>query len=445
MRNIGLGHHLPASALVLPLALAGCAALVPQPVIENRYAAATFAPQPNADTDIIMSVNTTVPSGGGESIKLTELGERAQAAMVTTNQGKPPTKITATTVQADTQISMETTLKRRVEIALRPATFMQPGDRVDAVRINFRVATADAQNWKITGWTEARNADKVIEIGKLTDTSSNTLTASTGLNIAKFLVDASVSAEAKRELAREMQIRDVGELNAAVDASGTAWIDETAGWRVNLARSRNSIDVTITAQTGAGNGGLSADTVAVPGKLWSDDPGPPKALPPAQVGLRLQQRFVSAAATEPVCAIADLTYRLRRISNDAGRSTFTEADDKVQFVTVTRPSVGFKLSPPPYQPLYALKAGNEYLSFKGADGKAIVVIFGSLEHASAFRLWLLQALPNGGAIASGEIGMQHGLGGLRPINATDRQMLAAGIANQAKRDEAQRNDLKTCA
>ncbi len=412
--------HRAAIAVALSLLAAGCALSEPVEVIENRYKTLKTAPEGVKADELVLSVISSASSTKKSGIKLTELSDRAQAALVAETKGNPPLELQAAK-DGGGEVVDASTVSRKVEFSLRPKDFLQPGDRIDAVRIQIQVAPEQSTDWRISGWNQAANADSVIEIGKLTDTSASKISASTGLDIAKFLVDASVSAESSRTRVREMQIKDVGELNAAVDGTGAAWLDETAAWRVNLARNRSSIDLTIAALPGnIGQTGYHSAS-----KLWGepqDGLAPPVA--PSKVEIRWTTQIVPKRPLKPICGIATFIYRQRKISH-VDAATFSESDDNVSLVKGgDGTQIRFLLSPAPYQPLYSLAVGNHRLLFTPTGTNAVQLQFASLEQASAFRTWLLRALPKGGPIGNGVIGLQDNNLKSRPLTADDLAALA---------------------
>jgi hypothetical protein len=426
-------------AAVFPLLMAGCALFEPQEVIENRYKTLKVAPPETEADALILSVITSASSSNKPGIKFTELSDRAQAALVTETKGKPPLELKAAKESAG-DVVQASSVSRKVLFSLRPQAFLQPGDRIDAVRIEIRVAPEQAGDWRISGWSQAANADSVIEIGKLTDTSASKVAGSTGLNIANFLPDASISAEASRTRAREMQIKDTGELNAAVDGTGTAWLDEMAAWRVNLARNRSSIDLTVAAL----KGNMGQTGYHTTSKLWSEpDDGLAQPVPPGKVEIGWIKQFVPKRRLQPICGVARFVYRQRHISN-ANAATFSESDDDVELRTGGGDAIRFLLSPAPYQPLYSLAVGDHRLLFKPKGQTARQLEFASLDQVSAFQTWLRRALPNGGLVANGEIGLQDSVKMLRPMIASDLEALAIIPSNDAKVRQVRNADTAGC-
>ena len=422
---------LPPLAAIL---VSGCAAFGnPKPVIENRFAA--LDPEGTAVPGTVrISVSTgdvADPPGG---IPIVALSDRAQAALIVATSGKPPAKVGRAAPQSPGAIEMRDEVSRHFDIALRPTAFLPPGDRIDAIRVALRVAPAYAARWKITGWTQANNGTKVIEIGKITDTAESKLSASTGLKIAGFLPDATISGESSRNVAREATLRDTSDFDAAVDNDGSAWLDETGGWRDNLAHSL-AMDVTVSALAGV---------VSVPrhhvvtSDLRAEDGS---SVPAAKVQLSNVTFYEPTGSEQPICGVAELTYRVRHIV--AGGATTTEADDRISFRTGTG-RTGFLLSPAPYRPLYVLASGGQLLNYVMTGGSPGGLEFATLEDATAFRNWL-QAIKGAGTLSNAKIGIAAASGALRALSAAELARLVPTLSPAAFALRSQRSDTSSCA
>ncbi|RYY28732.1 MAG: hypothetical protein EOP62_02435 [Sphingomonadales bacterium] len=404
----------------ISLLAAGCALSEPPEVIENRYRTLKDAPEGTGAGVLLLSVTTSSGSPKKSVVKLTELSDRAQAALVAETKGKPPIELRAAQESVG-EVVQASNISRKLEFSIRPEKFLRPGVRIDAVRIEIQVAPEQALDWRISGWSQAANTENTIEVGKLTDTSASKVSASAGLDIVKFLPDASISAETSRTRVREMQIKDVGVLNAAVDETGTAWLDETAGWRKDLARNVSSIDVSVAALPGnLGQTGYHSAS-----KLWGEpQDGLAQPVLPAKVEIRWITQVVPKRRLQPICGIATFLYRERHIT-DVNAATFSESDDDVELrLGGGDKQIRFLLSPAPYQPLYSLALGSHRLLFTPTGAKPVQLQFASLEQASAFRTWLLRALPKGGAVSNGDIGLQDNVKLSRPLAASDLAALA---------------------
>ncbi len=429
---------------LLSLLLAGCTLIQPKPVIENRFSVTTqVTPTDDAAAAVQLAVTSApVARDGGkdDSVKITQLSDRGQAALITATQGKPPATLSDNKKDGGaSDVTLANTISRRIVVAVRPSQFLDPGDRVDAIRVEMKVADPQRPDWRISSWTQASNGQTVIDIGKLTDTANSKVSASTGLDIAKFLPDATVAAEASRSLAREVQLKDTTDFDAAVDSEGRAWLDETAGWRVSLAHNLG-IDVTLTAPSQQ----LYPVNYFTASKLMGDPPKDGLAPPLAakQIQLRQVTRYVHQRDAAPVCGYATLTYRIRHIGNAKGRATFSESDDLVIYRKGSS-SVGFLLAPAPFDPLYALETNGLRLTYVDLAKHRAGLQFASLGDATAFRNWLTRALPKGGKIGNGEIGIWTGAK-LRTLTADEQAALMPVVADQGRLDTARAADTETC-
>jgi hypothetical protein len=414
--------------LAATLALGGCALFKDKPIIEKRYrtaswdAPATAAPDPAAASTAAMtlSVSTAPVSEKSASVAITALSDRGQAALIAALNGKPPIALKESGDEAGKpRVVVRGTVQRKVVVALRPTDFLNPGDRVEAVRLTLAVDPSQAGAWKITGWTQATNGVEAIELGKVKQESSQTFSGETGLDLGSSLTGAKISAESTRSNTQEATLKDDGAINAAVENNGEAWLDSNAGWRTNLARNL-SMDVVVTAVAGRMEGSpvmsYSALSKTVAGAA-------PARTPPAEVYIYETDEYVSRDSEAPVCGTARITYRMRRITG--GAETFTESDDDVSF-QVRQTSARFMLAPPPYRPLYGIFVGEDALSYE-RRGKPVGLSFSSLKEAIAFADWLAEAQPAGGGLASGTavgIAIAHGI---QPLTAAQYRTLTAGV------------------
>jgi hypothetical protein len=232
-----------AAASVL-LLLSSCAALGgDRPQIEKR-----FASQLNADdaaATIALAVTSTEAFDGEDGIPITALGDQAQAALIEQTKGKPPLTLRSEGGGGGATL-IRNSMARRLVVSILPEAFLAPGDRIDAIRVALRVAPAQADHWRITSWSQATNGTKVIDVGTLTSTSSSKVSASTGVALGALLPSASIGGETSQSDTRAVDIKDTTDFDAAVDASGRAWLYESAGWRQSLAHNL-SVDTMISA------------------------------------------------------------------------------------------------------------------------------------------------------------------------------------------------------
>jgi hypothetical protein len=345
---------------------------------------------------------TTSPAESEKSgIGLAQLGDRAQAALIAATAGKPPLVINpAGADNGPLSVEVLDSLERLFLVTLRPVAFLAPGDRVDAIRVKLRISDEQKDVWRIVSWTQASNGREVIDIGKLTDTASEKFTASTGIGLGLALPDAAIGYEANRSKAREIDIKDVTELSAAVDESGNAWLDESAGWRLNLAHNL-SMGVVVTTNK------LVQTTVVATSDLMQKpktDTGIAVPSPASAVKLTRTLRFIPALDQEPICGVAELDYRIRHIVGEKGSATFSESDDTIEFWTGSA-SAHFMVAPAPYRTVFTLLSNGRALAYAlEPNGQPDLLSFSSVAEAVEFRTWLLFSTPKSGKLGNASIG-----------------------------------------
>jgi hypothetical protein len=393
------------AATSLSLLLCGCTALAPsRPLVDNRFAR-ELQPTTTAGDQIQIAVASAEAEAQPGGIPLNQLSDRGQAALIEQTKGKPPLIVKKEAEETAASVVLKNTITRRLIMTIRPSQFLQPGDRVDAIRVQLKIAparaAASAPQWRIISWTQA-SAETPIDVGKLTGVSSTKITASTGLNLPNLLPGLTIGGEADKSLTQEFQVRDVTRLDAAVDQWGVAWVDETAGWRVDLGHNLAAIDVVALAPS------TSPVKVVSVGPLVKDkDPG--KGLPSPAKDLRIRTVDVYAPNGDPnvpICGTALLDYRIRHIVNPAAQATFSEADDDVAYVPGSS-TASFIFAPPPYQATYVVAVGTEDIQYQDESGNH-ALLFLTLEEATAFKNWLAAIRPAGGKIG------RIALGTLRP-------------------------------
>lgn len=405
-------HDTSGIVLLASVALAGCSLLNPPAVVEKRFAKASYAADPTPQVGIAVS---TAPAEAKEGA-----GDSGAGRVVVHKE-----------------------ISRGVVIAIRPKSFAAPGDRVEAARISIQVAPGQKADWKITSWTQATNGSTSIEVGKLTQETSSKFTAETGLKVSPALPDAKVGFEANRSKTQEADIKDVTTLSAAVDENGVAWLDETAGWRDNLATNL-AISVVISANpTATGD----SEFVALSG-LTKDGAGASKKTqfaPAAEVRLLQTDTFATTAPTKPVCGLATLEYERRHVAK--GADTFSESDDEVVFNS-GKDAVTFVLAPPPFEPGYGLQLRDLNVHYQIGGRKPAVVRFATLAEALAFRDWLYAVKPVRGEIGAGgyafKVGVLNDNLVLRALTDTDLSQLFAGLLDVEMLRQSQINLAAGC-
>jgi hypothetical protein len=417
------------------LLLCGCEALSPnRPIVENRFRTETAA---GAVASQLVRVPVTTPESDSEAggIAITQLSDRGQAALIEQNGGKPPLQIKGPAKDAG-PVAIRRSIKRRVIVSVLPTGFLPAGDRVDAIELRLELVPGQRSNWRIGSWTQASNGQTVIDVGKLTGVTTSKIGVSSGLKVADLLPDLKVESERATSDTREFQVRDATSLDAAVDEHGAAWLIENAGWRDNLAHNL-SMDVVAVAPD------ITLEpTPAVSAGPLADDKG---AQSPASK-VRIRETTVYSpieGALEPVCGIATLRYRVRHIYNPEGRATFTEADDDVQRLAGTD-RAGFLFAPPPLNPTFGLKVGPRSLEYRIGKSMPVVMRFGSLEEATAFRDWLAESNPEDGKLANAVVGMRVGTS-FRALTPEEIGALTVAPSNGEAMRAAAAADPSACA
>ncbi|UAJ10627.1 hypothetical protein [Polymorphobacter megasporae] len=405
----------------------GCAAITGQHVvIENRFK--QQQPWGRDEGSVVIDVFTSDVVDPPTTVPLTALSDHGQAAIIDQTGGKPPVGIKAPDETKAGAVSLEGSIKRRIVVAVRTAAFLSPGDRVDAIHVDLSVDGSDRTTpWRITSWTQASNGQTVIDLGKSTDTSTNKLTASTGLKISPVLPGATIGGEADHTRASEVEIKDTTDFDAAVDNRGHAWLDETAGWRVSLAHNL-SMDAVLSASIPS----LVPSPLVSAGPLTRVDPKHKGAtLPATPDDVRLSEMTVySAFADEerPICGRAELTYRIRRIINAKAATTFSESDDRVQFVTGTA-RTEFLFAPPSYRPTYVLRSNDIVVAYQMPHAQPVILAFQSLDAAAAFAHWFVHAAPKGGTIGGNTVIGKITDAGIVPLTSREIERMTAAPQN----------------
>ena len=410
------------------LLLGGCAALTGQKlVIEDRYKTYTSS---TINTDAVtLSVSSSEVATTPGGVAIAALSDRGQAALIDQTKGKPPTVIKPAAGSSPTVV-LRNSISRHLTVTILPVAFLPPGDRVDAIKVSLSVYPFPSDRWKIASWTQASNGQVVIDLGKLTDTSTSKATISSGIDIAKFLPNLTVTGENDETRAREVEIKDTTDFDAAVDNDGVAWLYETAGWRQSLAHNL-AVDVVLTTDRLK----LRPSPIASVSDLEIDDgTGTKSPAAPSKVKLIPGSLYSPIDFEgEPVCGKASLSYRIRHITNGAG-NTFSESDDAVDFQTGTA-EVPFLISPSPYEPGYVIGIGPHTLAYEIGASAPISLIFATLEDSTDFRNWLRQAAPSGGKLANGTIGFIVA-NKYRPLSAAEYAQLSTGPENEGRESDA---------
>lgn len=402
--------------------LAGCAALQPKPVIENRFATSLGATSPpSSNGPLQLSVASGASESTAKGIKLTDLSDRGQAALITVTNGKPLASLSKPSEPGT--VELRTSMSRVLVVSTIPRRFLAPGERVDAMRIELSVDSSKSRGWTIVGWSVAASKEKVIKVGDLTSEASSKFTATTGIDITKVLPSAEIGFESAQKATSKFEVNDPSQLDAAVDSNGTAWILQTGGWREDLAHNA-SIEVKV-----AYDGPTLVHPHATFPKLF-DDAEERKGLPLAPDKVRLAEaRVVVPSLPVPVCGIANAVYRVRAIVNPKGAATFSEADDEVRFESYRLGPVPFYFGPAAEAGFFQVQLGEAQLHYQPSEAAtARVLNLASYEQATQLIAWLQASGFTGTKLGVGAIGLLGPDLRLKALTKQDLANLAAGRA-----------------
>ena len=432
-------NMLRAGVVLLLASTSGCAALNQKPIIEDRFKSTT------ADTSVVPRVSIAAsarnPPADESKVAITQLSDRGQAALITANAGKPPVELSDGGADKTPRVVVHASTKRRIVLAIRPDAFLGPGDRIDAIRVQLEVVNSQGDGWKFLSWDLAANTETSIDVGKLSIVDANKFTAETGVSLGNSLSDTKLGYEASRTKTQEAEVKDQTRISAAIDETGHAWIDGQAGWRKDLTGNL-VLDATIGVSPILlpGAGFVSVSPLEKPG---AKEGGTPVPTPAAEVIISELDVYGTGHPLEPICARASLDYRVRHIAK--GRDTFSESDDEITSES-GHSEARFILAPPRLEPAYGIRVGDKILEYALSDGRVKGVRFQTLQEAVLFADWLKKAAPpSGAAMSNGTIGVEAGIGIMRPLTRADYRSLMAGLLNVEEVVAAQQKLVMGCA
>lgn len=431
------------SLLVVSLfALSACSIVQPRPQIEKRFSSMRDGPA-LPEPPLSLSVSSTdpedPPAKPKKEVKLNELSDRGQAALITATGGKPPFSIEGKGADkgGGGGIKSLTSISRLLVVAPVPAGFLKPGDRVDAMRISLRVDPKQSADWKIVGWDAVANKYESREIASVTDEASSKLTASTGLGLGPLLPEAQVGGELARSSKSEYKVFDYSYLDAQVTPDGTAWVLQSAGAGKDLAH--NSA-VQVRLQYVGPTYLINYNTYS---KLYDEptDGEVAKPLEPTKVSVTVV-RVEAPQDRNAVCGQAKMAYRVRGFSNDKGRSTLTEYDDAAELTVydenVTANQASFFMAPPPQTRFFHIFVGINPVHYKASkSSQPQDLAFASLDEAIAFIAWLQAVDFDGTDLREGQIGLAGNGPNLQPIGKSRLGELTAGLKEITQKERMQ--------
>lgn len=385
------------------VSLSGCSALRPAaPIVVNRFHLEKYA-EPLGDNPIQVSVTSAdADSDSGGGVAITALSDRAQAAMVEQNKGKPPIKLAGKSKAAGS-IDLRNGITRRLVVTVRPTGFLPSGDRIEAIRLQMWINDGENSRWKIVSWTQASDTRNTIEVGKLTGVSETKVNASTGLNLGGILPGLTVGAERSRSDTAELTVKDQDRLLAGVEQDGHAWLLARGGEQNDLSQNFSMDVVAITPAIET----TGYDVVSASDLYTSPDEGLSQPQKGSDVQLHKMTVYSPVAGQlEPICGKVHLDYRLRHIDPGKGNATLPESDDDVEFLTKAS-DAGFLFAPPPFNPTYGIQAGERDLHYM-IGKKPDRLTFASLDEATDFLNWLRVAKITQGRLDHAQIGYYLG-------------------------------------
>jgi len=299
------------------------------------------------------------------------------------------------------------TLKLRFVLGLFPVTgYLNPGDRLAWAKVTITPDWPCGSDARFTAWTQAANAFETIDVGSVTASRTEKLTAETGIDAAKFLTDTKAGAEISATREEKADIKDRVGIFASIKG-GSARIVQYGGWRRDLA-GNSTFDASVTLSpadtemlTFTTSGDLKVKNPAAGATPWI---APDKVM--------LGQRFVRVQKPAPLCARVSLDFVVRHIVK--GSRSFTESNDDVVFYRGATDSVE-DVSPPVIPEKWRIVAPRTVrgrpaplqLSFKGDDGQEQILTFSDKGQAIEFLSWL-RASKTRGRVGNGQLYLRDG-------------------------------------
>ncbi len=416
-------------SIALGLSTSGCALLNSQIEVSRRYnqfenmsatclVSTNGAVDPNAVYCFDATVTALPAPAPDASLTVTGLSDRGQASYIAGLTGTvkeaadlrgavaAPFKIPPTPSGLYQDGS---TVRLRFVLGLFPVNgYLNPGDRLAWAKVSITPVGPAGGDARFSAWTQAANAFETIDVGSVTATRSDKVTAETGLNIAKFLVDTKVGAELSATREEKADIKDRVGIYATIK-NGTAWIVQYGGWRRDLS-GNSTFDASVTLSPADSR--LLAFTTT--GDLK------PKVPPAGGVGpgwfptdkVMIGQRLVRIPKPAPLCARVTMDFVVRHIVS--GDRSFSESNDHVQFIRGLTTSLQ-DVAPPVIAERWNIvvprtvrgKAAPLFLQFTGDDGQEQVLTFADKAQALEFLAWL-RATKVKGKIGNGTLFFKEG-------------------------------------
>lgn len=409
--------------LAVPTLLPGCAVLGARSEITQRYHSArndVIKCDTDAGSDAHcyqVSVSALPADRSSGALRIEQLSEAGQAAYIqamaerASDPAELRTALAAPIAQsagAPSTFSDSSAPRLRFVLGLFPtAGWPAPGDRLAWAKVTITPLGPAGSRARFMSWTQTENAFQRIDVGSVITTRADQVTAETGLDVAKALTGAKVGVESKVTLEEKADIEDVVGIAAAI-RNGVATIVQYGGWRQDLIGNA-TFDATVEVppqdtqlRTFTTHSDLRSKRGPDPATAWT-----------APAELMLGRRFVRTSRPAPLCARVAIDFVVRHVTK--GERTFSEANDRVQFLRGATSSIQEVASPiipetwniaaPGQTP--AGEPAPRLLQFRGSDGDDQVLAFTDKGEALAFLQWL-RATKTDGRIGNGTLLLKEG-------------------------------------
>lgn len=299
------------------------------------------------------------------------------------------------------------TVKLRFVLGLFPQNgYLNAGDRLAWAKVTISPIGPSGQTARFTAWTHAANAFETIDVGTVTASRTETLTANTGIDAVKFLTDEGVTAEIGASRQETADIKDRVGIFASIKG-GDARIVQHGGWRRDLA-GNSTFDASVTLSPADTN--LLMFTTFGDLKIKSPAAGTSPWVQADKV--MLGQRLVRMPHAAPICANVTLDFVVRHIVK--GSRSFSESNDNVVFYRGVTRSIE-EIAPPVVAEKWKIAAPRSVggrpahlqLSFEGDDRQEQVLVFSDKGQAIDFLSWL-RASKTTGKIGNGTLYFKKG-------------------------------------
>lgn len=397
--------------------LSGCSILQPPIEVSKRYERieagsvdCLSSETDNKDYCYTATVSALPSSISDPEMPINSLSDRAQEAYVNAIAAlaKDPSSLNAALASpmkptaASTGLYQDrSSLKLRFVVGLAAKNgYLYPGDRLTWAKLTIKPLGQTGARARFTGWSQAANAYEVIDVGTVTATRNETVSAETGLKIAKFAPDMKASAEASTSVEEKADIKDRVTISAMIK-EGDATIIQTGGWRRDLS-GNSTFDATIAlspADTQLQD--YTTTSKLKTGDVWA------KASE-----MRLGLRSIRIPKRAPVCAMVSLEFVARRVLS--GDRSFSESNDKVRAVRGKTEDIQ-NIAQMPIAERWMITmpfsngngTGSLPLQFTGVGVPSHVLTFSTKNDAMSFIQWMSEVKATGD-VGNGTLWFEQG-------------------------------------